>query len=199
MFNTCGSLKYIPYLDTGKVTDFSSMFTSSVSLVSVPAFDTKNAVTTGNMFNSCYSLTGSPDLDTRKVTNAISMFANCQSMVKAPTIVLSAATNIDNLFSGCVSLTEIPTLDLRSASATTVQTQFATCRSLSKSGVTNLNRSHSYASCRLSRDAIVTIFNNLSAVGGAAPTITITGNYGALSLTAGDRAIATGKNWAISG
>jgi hypothetical protein len=54
--------------------------------------------------------------------------------------------------------------------------------------------------CQLGVDALVEIFTNLvdrSATTSA--TITITSNWGAALLSAGQRAIATDKNWAITG
>jgi hypothetical protein len=54
--------------------------------------------------------------------------------------------------------------------------------------------------CQLSRTALVEIFTNL--VDRSATTsanINISGNWGATALTAGERAIATAKNWTITG
>lgn len=199
MFNTTVAIKTIPLLDLGKATTTASMFSNALSLVSVPLLNLSNVANTSLMFNNCNALTGVPDFDTRNVTNANQMFNNCFNMIKSPTINLSANTNITNIFANCYTLTEIPVLDCRNiTNSLNAASPFGTCRSLSKAGTTNLNLAHSYTNCRLSRDAIVTIFNNLSSVG-TARNINVSGNWGALSLTAADRAIATGKNWTITG
>jgi EAL domain-containing protein (putative c-di-GMP-specific phosphodiesterase class I) len=53
---------------------------------------------------------------------------------------------------------------------------------------------------QLSQAELVNIFNNLlDRTGLAAANINITGNYGAAALTVPERAIATLKNWTITG
>jgi len=60
-------------------------------------------------------------------------------------------------------------------------------------------RSVGFSSCQLSRDAIVEIFNNLADRSSTtSQTITISGNWGVSALSAGDLAIATGKNWTVT-
>jgi hypothetical protein len=49
----------------------------------------------------------------------------------------------------------------------------------------------------LSQANIVTIFTNLGTAAGA-QTITVSSNPGYAGLTAGERAIATGKGWTIA-
>ena len=76
--------------------------------------------------------------------------------------------------------------------------------SLAKSDIVGIRKGHSYASCKLSRAAIVNIFNNLGQASIAYPNtnyevINISGNYGAADLTAEDRLLATNKGWAITG
>jgi hypothetical protein len=61
-------------------------------------------------------------------------------------------------------------------------------------------RTVNISQCQLSQTALVEIFNNLvdrSAT--TAGNINITGNWGASALTAGERLIATSKNWSITG
>jgi len=50
---------------------------------------------------------------------------------------------------------------------------------------------------KLGQAALVQVFNDLPTI--TAKTIDITGCSGASSLTAGERAIATGKGWTITG
>lgn len=198
MFNTAVTIKTIPLLNLGKATTTNAMFSNALSLLTVPALNLSNVTNVGNMFNSCQSLTGLPDFDTRKVTNAPNLFSNCYNLIKAPTLILSGALTLQSIYSNCFTLTEVPVLDARSVSGLlNSSSMFSTCRSLSKVGTSGLRFSHSYANCRLSRDALVTIFNNLPTITGQ--TITISSNWGTSSLSAADRSIATGKGWTITG
>ncbi len=52
----------------------------------------------------------------------------------------------------------------------------------------------SYASCRLSAEALNDIYTGLATV--TAKTITVTGNYG---VTGDDPTIATAKGWTVTG
>jgi len=74
---------------------------------------------------------------------------------------------------------------------------FYYCYSLSTGTLSGTSATISYSNCRLSRQALVDIFNGLATVTGQ--TITITSNWGAAELTEADRAIATDKGWTITG
>jgi hypothetical protein len=71
------------------------------------------------------------------------------------------------------------------------------CRSLSRSQITGTSATISYANMRLGRVELAEIFTNLATVVGQ--TITISGNWGASSLTAPERAICTDKGWTLVG
>jgi len=73
---------------------------------------------------------------------------------------------------------------------------FSSCYSLGAAPIQGTVIDHSFASCKLSRDELVAIFQGLGTVTGK--TITITGNWGIAALSAADRAIATGKGWTIA-
>ena len=128
----------------------------------------------GNMFQYCSSLQSVPLFNTGNVTDMISMFGGCSSLQSVPLFNTDKVTNMSNMFQYCYSLT----------SAQLAGTKF------------NI----SYTDCKLSRSALVAIFNGLADLtGGTARTITISGNFGAAQLTQADRDIARNKNWTIAG
>ena len=64
----------------------------------------------------------------------------------------------------------------------------------------SFNRTVALQNCQLSKDALVEIFTNLvDRTATTSATIDITGNWGASALTSVDRAIATNKNYVITG
>jgi hypothetical protein len=108
------------------------------------------------------------------------------------------------MFNTCQSLQSIPALST-AAITTTIGTDFTNfannCNSLNRIQMI-FARTVNISNCQLSRDALVEIFTNLvdrSAT--TAANINISGNWGALAggLSSADRAIATGKNWTITG
>lgn len=196
MFYSCYSLKSIPKFDTSAGINFSEMFIYCYSLQSVPQFNTSNGTNFGGMFTYCLSVTSAPQLDTSIATSVASMFCYCFSLKSIPQLDTSSATGFDNMFYQCCSLQSIPQLD--TSSGTSFASMFGGCGSLQVGRLNGTSTANiSYASCRLSRVALVDIFTGLAAVVGL--IITITGNFGAADLTAADRLIATSKGWTISG
>jgi hypothetical protein len=111
-----------------------------------------------------------------------------------PLLNLSGASVVTSLFNGCYSLQTVPQLNM--ASAASIASLFASCVSLGSAPLQGIVIDHSFASCKLSRDELVAIFNGLGTVTGK--TITITGNWGVPYLSAPDKAIATDKGWTIA-
>jgi hypothetical protein len=72
---------------------------------------------------------------------------------------------------------------------------FYQCLSLQRGAMSGTAYTISYESCRLSRVALVEIFNNLATVVGQ--TLTYTGNWGTSTITASDKLIATAKGWTL--
>jgi hypothetical protein len=168
MFYNCYSLQSIPQLDTSSGTDFSQMFRYCYSLQSIPQLDTSSGENFGFMFYYCYSLQSIPQLDTSRGTHFGSMFYYCYSLQSIPQLDTSRGTNFSDMFRYCYSLASAP--------------------------LQGTPRTISFSGCRLSRQALVDIFNGLAT---ASQTIIITGNWGAQYLDATDRAIATNKGWTI--
>jgi predicted signal transduction protein with EAL and GGDEF domain len=102
-----------------------------------------------------------------------------------------------DMFNGCVSLQEIPAFVTTNV---TNMINFAlNCRSMSKTNMV-FRVSVNLSGNQLSQAGLVNIFNNLlDRTLLTAATIFITNNYGAAALTVPERAIATDKNWTITG
>jgi hypothetical protein len=194
MFQGCTSLQTIPSLNTSKGTDFSNMFYCCPSLQTIPLLNTANGTTFLNMFNGCTSLQTIPLIDTSKGTNFSGMFQGCSSLQTIPLLNTANGIIFSNMFYCCSSLQTIPLLD--TSKGTNFASMIAYSYKISKAAFTGTKYSISYASCTLSRQAIVDIFNALGTA--SSQTITLTGNYGASSLTTEDKAIATAKGWTIT-
>ena len=105
------------------------------------------------------------------------------------------------MFNNCASIQEIPTLSTSAMSvAVGTYVSFAAgCLSLDRCNMV-FQRAVSFQNGQLSQGEIVNIFNNLSDRSATtAAHINISSNWGASALTVGERAIATGKNWTITG
>ena len=102
------------------------------------------------------------------------------------------------MFQNCFSLNFIPAFI--TTAATTDFTTFANGSASLNRILMSFNRTVALQNCQLSRDALVEIFTNLTnRTATTSATIDITGNWGSSALTAADRAIATNKNFTITG
>jgi hypothetical protein len=195
MFRNCYSLQTVPLFNTASGTSFSNMFYNCYSLQTVPLFNTASGTNFSNMFFYCYSLQSVPLFNTASGTDFTSMFQNCSSLQSVPLFNTASGTNFSTMFRDCYSLQSVPLFN--TALGTNFSTMFFACSSLSQGALSGTRYAISYSGCKLSREEIVSIFNNLGTAAGA-QTITITGNWGTSSLTAGDLAIATGKGWTVA-
>jgi surface protein len=203
MFNGCLSLKSVPIFDTSAVTNMLSMFQDCTSIINVPLFDTSSVTNMLQMFQTCSSLQTVPLFNTASVVSMNSMFLNCASLQTIPVFDTSSVTNMNTMFRNCRSLQSMPAISTASITTTT-GTDFGANFSENNRTLARCEmvfaRTVGFANSGLGAPALVEIFTNLvdrSAT--TAATITITGNWGAPLLTAGERAIATGKNWTITG
>ena len=226
MFSRCSNLRKIDSFATNKVVNFTcdSMFMSCLSLERAPDMNMTTCINTYSMFSGCTNLEYVPDYNLPNNLAYNSMFLNCASLEYAPTFTMNTtsgdivlttcfsgctnlkkgpnwnivrATTITNMFLSCTNLQSVPDYNL-SAVTVTPNTIFSGCSSLYKAKTTGLRFGISFLNAKLGRQALVDIFNGLGTAVGA-QTITITGNYGASSLTNGERLIATGKGWTIVG
>ena len=69
MFNWCNSLIYAPNMDTSKVTNMSYMFSVCESLKTIPLYDISNVTTMESMLFRCDDLEYVPKFDTSNVIN----------------------------------------------------------------------------------------------------------------------------------
>ena len=221
MFQGCNSLQNVPLFDTSSVTIMSSMFIGCNSLQSVPLFDTSIVTNMSSMLQNCTSLQSVPLFNTSIVTNMSSMLQNCTSLQEIPLFNTSSVINIGFLVTACTALQSLPLLD--TSSVTSMSGMFQACSSIKEiptlvttnvSNMTNFailcwsmsktdivcRASVNFLNNQLSQAELVNIFNNLlDRTLLAAANINITGNYGASALTVPERAIATAKNWTITG
>lgn len=199
MFQNCYSIQQAPNLDLSKSTNVGTMFANCQNMESVPAYTILVATSMTSMFSSCFSLisVGSFIFGATNMKGFNSTFSSCASLTETPNWNLSQATDVTNMFNGCVSLRKTQNYNLALVTANPT-TMYGTCANLIVGATTGLTRTISYIGCKLSRQALIDIFNGLGTAAGA-QTITITNNWGAALLTAPERAIATGKGWTIVG
>jgi surface protein len=202
MFRNCFSLQVVTLFDTSLITNMQQTFFYCVSLIEVPLFNTANVTNMISMFNQCYNIRYLPLLDTSNVTSMVQMFNGCFNLINTPLFNTGLVDTMNAMFVNCHSLRSIPSLSTTSITTTSGSDygNFAlNAYSLQRCEMV-FARTVSFGNANLSRTALVEIFNNLvdrSLTTSA--TITITNNWGAALLTAGERAIATGKNWTITG
>ena len=189
-------------LTIGNCVNLFELFRGCTRLQSVPLFDTSNCTRLDGMFRACSSIRQIPLLNTTNNTNFSSIFQDCTSLQSVPLFDTTNVTNISGMFFTCASLKNIPALST-AAITTTTGTDFGNfglgCSSLTRCEMV-FARTVNFQNSQLSQTALVEIFNNLvDRTSTTSATITITGNWGASALTAGERLIATNKNWVIVG
>ena len=198
MFNGCTSLQSVPLFNTINVTSMANMFYQCYSLQSVPLLNTSNVTSMANMFFNCPSLQSVPLFNTVNVTNMSNMFQYCYSLQSVPLFNTINVTSMAGMFNSCQSLNFIPAFI--TTAVTTDFTTFANGSNSINRILMSFNRTVALQNCQLSKDALVEIFTNLTnRTATTSATIDITGNWGSSALTSADRAIATNKNFTITG
>lgn len=173
MFNGC-SIIDAPNLNMSNVTDASLMFYQANSLRTVPTYDTTKVTNMNAMFQVTPQLLSIPTLNSSNCTN-FAAFAQGSGIYYAPSLDTSKATSVNNMFNGCLNLITIPAYNI--ANSTSDVSLAATCPSLTSSGITGTKTSISYTNTMMNRDALETVFTNLTP-NTTAQTITITGSLG---------------------
>lgn len=203
-FQNCSSLTSISIPPLTALTSMPSMFSGCASLESIPSevlVNAGNFTSVSGAFQNCYKLKSLPAMDLSKVTgvNYLSFVNGCTSLQSVGALTINpAATGGSSFFSGCSSLREIPPMNCSGFTGFGSFFNTASGATIERSQMSGARFSHSYASNKLGQAQLVEIFNNLGTASGS-QTITISGNPGASLLTSGERAIATGKGWTISG
>lgn len=98
MFYGANGLRYVPWMDTSKVTNMSQMFYLCVNLRTIPPFDTTNVTNMSGMFINCFVLKSIPKLNTSKVTTFAQTFQGCLSLKTVPSFDYSSCTTTALMF-----------------------------------------------------------------------------------------------------
>ena len=167
----------LEYLNTEKVTDMSSMFSSCSSLTSldVTKFNTANVTDMRIMFENCSSLTSLDvsHFNTEKVTKMHRMFYRCSSLTSLDVTHFNTVkvTDMKSMFSSCSSLTSLDVTHFNTANVTDMNGMFSSCSKLTSLDVTYFNTanvtdmSFMFANCSSLTSLDVTHFNTEKVTG----------------------------------
>jgi len=178
---------------TGNITSFANCFqeAGNITTVVLPTTQLTALTSIGGMFSSCPYITTITNVD--KLGNPST---TATTYINATTFTTAQYTALPSIDFYC----KFSKLDLGGgAGAITTRSQLNSLRLRNNGsgqyGGTSPQINISYT--KLSQAALVQVFNDLPTI--TAKTINITGATGAAALTAGERAIATGKGWTITG
>lgn len=205
-FSTTGQQHYL--LERVKVMSIGTSTTLAEAfrgLRSMKLLDMNNCVgNVKNFFNFCVQgytgelIQGSElkwvkNFNANSATNIQAAFA-CTNLIETPIITSNSLTNRNDTFNLCANIRKINAINCNGGTI-----GFSNLFSLEWCDAYNIGANINFSASKLlSREALVNIFNNLNTVA-TTQTINITGCLGASSLTPAERAIATGKNWTITG
>jgi hypothetical protein len=195
LFNGCIKLTTVPLFNFSLVTSLSSTFNGCTSLITVPLFNTANCLNFNQTFQGCTSLIAVPLLNMGLGTAFTQTFLNCTNLVYVPTFNLSSATVAIGMFQGCSSLQTIPAFNLSAITSAGNMLSINANTSVVKFSCTGIKFTFTVASAKLSSTELNAIYTNLTTVV-SAQTITVSGNYG---ISGDTPAIATAKNWVVTG
>ena len=159
-------------LDTSKITDMTSMFSSCYRLsdVNLKNFNTANVTTMSSMFYSCVSLKNIDvsSFNTENVSELSGMFEECRSLnaIDLSNFKTSKVTNTSTMFHNCWSIKSIKFgKDFKTDNVTDMNWMFNNCWNLTDldvSGFSTANvtkMSEMFASCKLLTKIDVSKFN----------------------------------------
>jgi len=185
VFQNCTALQSVTLPATwGNVNNTSSMLYGCASLASVDLSSGTNNITNFSyMFYNCPTLKSITNLNTLgsliSTVNGAGFLGYC-ALYNSPIVITSLLSSIS--FCGSYNgKTKITSIRLTNAASTFT------------GSAPHVDVSYN----ELSQAALVTLFGDLPTLVGK--TINITQCTGAAALTAGERAIATGKGWTITG
>lgn len=178
-FYGCSQLKNVDFRGASSkyINNFSAMFQSCSSLISIPNLDTSSGTNFSSMFQNCYSLISIPNLDTSSGTNFGGMFQSCNSLISIPKLLMTSNSNSPIIAASTAVMCGVYR----------IQAQFWPDANINLAYCVNLDV-----------DALEEIFTNLPNATGS-KTITITACRGARAGSGLDRTIATAKGWTVSG
>ena len=135
-------------LDTSKVTDMSSMFTSCSGLteLNLSNFDTSMVIDMSFMFQNCSGLTelNLSSFNTSKVTDMSYMFTGCGDLAELnlSNFDTSKVTDMNRMFFYCESLTELDLSNFNTSKVTDMRNMFYGCSSLTELNLSNFDTSN---------------------------------------------------------
>ena len=100
-----------PYIDSSKITDYSSFFANNKQMALINNIDTSNATNFAQMFYQNTQVVTAPVMDTSKGTSFTSMFTGASNLTSVPQLDVSNAANLTSLFNSCVKIQTLPVLD----------------------------------------------------------------------------------------
>lgn len=172
---------------------FSNGFIKSIGNITL-----NNVSGISDFFNACRDLETVGNIIATSSTSISTMFNGCTNLERIGTIDIGSSGTVTNLntFNGCSNLREIEFINNSATRLTTATGMFTSCVKLRRLRLPGMQITFSIQDADLERTELVELFNDLADLT-SLPTqgITITGNPGVATLTAGELAILTGKNW----
>ena len=170
---------------------FSTGFIKSIGNITL-----NNVSGISDFFNACRDLQTVGNIIATSSTSISTMFNGCTNLERIGTIDIGSSGTVTNLntFNGCSNLREIEFINNSATRLTTATGMFTSCVKLRRLRLPGMQITFSIQDADLERTELVELFNDLATVV-TTQTITITGNPGVATLTAGELAILTGKNW----
>lgn len=205
-FKDCPALQSFGNISASTCTTVESMFQGDSALKSVGDINLPACTTLVGFFYTCISLLTVGTIYAPLCASISAMFFGCRNIISigstADVGTSAAAVDASNY---CVYLLYPNMIALEGCRLSKVR---ASGESILRTGVTGLTFHASslfggtspqidVTYSMMNRTALVALFNLLPTLVGK--TINITGALGTADLTAGDRAIATGKGWTITG
>ena len=170
---------------------FSTGFIKSIGNITL-----NNVSGISDFFNACRDLETVGNIIATSSTSISTMVNSCTNLERIGTIDIGSSGTVTNLntFNACTNLREIEFINNSATRLTTATGMFTSCVKLRRLRLPGMQITFSIQDADLERTELVELFNDLATVA-TTQTITITGNPGVATLTAGELAILTGKNW----
>lgn len=196
MFRKAENLKYVPSLNTSKVTNMSRMFYICVNLEEIPDFDYSKVTNVQGMFQGTKIRSFQANLPL--VTDASNMFQNCENLQDVTITFGNNVVYLLNTFYECNSLQTIGTLNV--PNVTSMIYCFRNCTALTTiGGLVGLKADVDFKDCRnLSNESIQNLIDNAADVTSLG---TKTMKFNATpfaTITEEQTAAATAKGWTLA-
>ena len=138
LFRSCGSIVSIPRFNTSSATTFAIAFFGCGQLTEFPLLDTSNVTSLNFTFTSCSSLTGFPLIDTSSVTNFSQAWFNCNSITLFPAINPISSTSFNKTWGNCAVLNTFPANIFNNSISTSNYTEAFSSTNLTEQSIDNI-------------------------------------------------------------